>query len=104
MHAILCPNPGGPETLQWAEAPTPQPAADEVLIRVKTAGPTLRARPKEEKARLVHEAEEKVWPWIISGAFKPLIYKVYLIKKASEAHKMMESGAHIGKIVLEVAR
>jgi NADPH2:quinone reductase len=72
--------------------------------RLVITGSTLRARSKEEKARLMHDVEKNIWPWVISGAFKPLIYKVYPIKNAAEAHKVMESGAHIGKIVLEVAQ
>jgi putative PIG3 family NAD(P)H quinone oxidoreductase len=66
-------------------------------------GSTLRGRNVGQKARLVREVEGKVWPWVTSGAFKPLIYMVYPIKNAAGAHKMMESGAHIGKIALEVA-
>ena len=71
--------------------------------RLVITGSTLRARPAVEKARLTREVEQKVWPWVISGQFKPLIYQSYPIKKMAEAHKMMESGAHIGKIVAEVA-
>jgi NADPH2:quinone reductase len=70
--------------------------------RLIISGSTLRARPTDEKARLVAEIEKKVWPWVISGQLKPLISQSYPIKNAAEAHKMMESGAHIGKIVLEV--
>lgn len=64
-------------------------------------GSTLRARPLAEKARLVAEVRKNIWPLIEKGAFKPLIYQIYPIKNAVEAHKVMESGAHIGKIVLE---
>jgi len=71
--------------------------------RLIVTGSTLRGRAAEEKARLVQEVEAKVWPWVISGQLKPLIYKVFPIKNATEAHKVMETGAHIGKIVLEVA-
>ncbi|MDX2027825.1 MAG: zinc-binding dehydrogenase, partial [Alphaproteobacteria bacterium] len=71
--------------------------------RLVLTGSTIRSRSKEEKALLVGEVEEKIWSWIVSGEIKPLIYKVFPIKQAVEAHKMMESSAHIGKIVLEVA-
>lgn len=71
--------------------------------RLTITGSTIRARPASEKARLVGEIERKVWPWVVSGQLKPLIYQSYPIKNASEAHKVMESGAHIGKIALEVA-
>ncbi len=70
--------------------------------RLVVTGSTLRHRSPEEKARLVRAVEEKVWVWVEQVKVKPLIYKKYPIKEAAEAHKMMESGAHIGKIVLEV--
>jgi putative PIG3 family NAD(P)H quinone oxidoreductase len=65
-------------------------------------GSTLRHRPAAEKARLVRTVEEKIWPQIAAVKIKPLIYKTFTIKSVAEAHKLMESGAHIGKIVLEV--
>ncbi len=75
---------------------------DVMQKRLVMTGSTLRGRSIEEKARLVQEVEAKVWPWVISGKLKPLIYKSFPIKNVLLAHKMMESGAHIGKIVLEV--
>jgi NADPH2:quinone reductase len=66
-------------------------------------GSTLRARSREEKARLISEVQEKHWPHVVSGAIKPVIYTALPLKNAAEAHKMMESGVHIGKIVLEVS-
>lgn len=66
-------------------------------------GSTLRARSAEEKARLVGEVEKNVWPLVLSGKFKPLIYMAVPINNAAEAHKVMESSQHIGKIILEVA-
>jgi NADPH2:quinone reductase len=71
--------------------------------RLTLTGSTLRARSAEEKARLVAAVERNVWPWVQSGRFKPVIYKVVPIKDAAEAHKVMESSQHIGKIILEVA-
>jgi NADPH:quinone reductase len=71
--------------------------------KLHMTGSTLRHRPLEEKARLVREIKAKVWPWAASGQLKPLIYKIFPIKSAAEAHKVMESRTHIGKIVLEVA-
>ena len=65
-------------------------------------GSTLRHRPPGEKARLAHAVEEKAWPWVAAGRLKPLIYKTFPMKNAAEAHKVMESGVHIGKMVLEV--
>ncbi len=71
--------------------------------RLTLTGSTLRARPGEEKARLVREVEQNIWPLVEEKRFKSLIYQVVPIKNASEAHKVMESSAHIGKIILEVA-
>jgi putative PIG3 family NAD(P)H quinone oxidoreductase len=71
--------------------------------RLTLTGSTLRSRDRAEKARLAREIEAKVWPWVVTGKVKPLIYKTLPIKNAAEAHKMMESGQHIGKITLEVA-
>ncbi len=65
-------------------------------------GSTMRARDPVEKARVVAAGEANVWPWVAAGKVKPLIYKAFPMKNAAEAHKLMESGAHIGKIVLEV--
>lgn len=74
-----------------------------MMKRLTLTGSTLRSRSTEEKGLLVHEIEEKIWPYVISGRFKSLIYKALPIKNAAEAHKLMESSQHIGKIVLEVS-
>lgn len=71
--------------------------------RLVVTGSTLRPRSKAEKARLVGEVEAKAWPWVLSGQVNPLIYQACSIKDVAEAHKVMESGVHIGKIALEVA-
>ena len=70
--------------------------------RLILTGSTLRGRSASEKARLIKAIEKKAWDWIKTGKVKPLISNVLQIKNAAEAHKMMESGTHIGKIVLEV--
>ena len=70
--------------------------------RLLLTGSTLRHRTTQEKARLVTAVEERAWPWVIAGKVKPLIFNIFNIKDAAEAHKVMESGAHIGKIVLEI--
>ena len=66
-------------------------------------GSTLRGRSADEKARLAGEIERVVWPWIAEGAFKPMVDSVVPLARAADAHTMMEAGAHVGKIVLEVA-
>lgn len=71
--------------------------------RLTITGSTLRNREPEFKSALAAEIREKVWPWFSSGKYKPLIYKVFPLKEASEAHKLMESNEHMGKIVLKIA-
>ena len=66
-------------------------------------GSTLRGRSLAEKARLIAEIGEKMGPSVAAGRIKPFIYQSFPLKNAAEAHKMMESGAHMGKIVLEVS-
>ena len=70
--------------------------------RLVLTGSTLRHRSKEEKARLIKVVEAKIWPFVVANKLKPLIYRTFPIKNAGEAHKVMESGHHIGKMVLEV--
>lgn len=73
-----------------------------MMKRLWLTGSTLRARSDAEKARLIAEIEVKAWPWVREGQLKPLIFKTWPIKNAAEAHKVMESSAHIGKMALEV--
>lgn len=75
------------------------------LIMVKQltiTGSTLRARPVAEKGAIARAVRETVWPLIEKGKFKPLIHKTFPLSAASEAHALMDSSAHIGKIVLTV--
>lgn len=65
-------------------------------------GSMLRKRSPEFKAWLLSELVKNVWPKIESGAIKPSVYKVLPIEKAEEAHKILENGENIGKVVLEV--
>ena len=65
-------------------------------------GSTLRSRPVEEKARLVAEVREKVWPLLQEGKFKPVTDRIFPLEDAIEAHKRMEASAHIGKIILSM--
>ena len=75
------------------------------LIMVKQivfTGSTLRPRSVEEKAVIARSLVENVWPKIEAGTVKPLIYRTFPLEQASEAHALMDSSAHIGKIVLTV--
>ena len=62
----------------------------------------LRSRTPQEKARLLAEMVERVWPKVESGEIRPTIYAVLPIQQAEEAHALMRSGKHVGKIVLTV--
>ena len=70
--------------------------------RLNITGSTLRPRSAEFKAALAAEVEKHVWPIIAAGVFRPVIYKTFPLAEAAAAHALMESSAHIGKIVLEV--
>ena len=63
---------------------------------------TLRAQSDESKANIARELRAQVWPLIDAGKVKPLIYKTFPFANVVEAHKLMESSAHIGKIILLV--
>jgi NADPH:quinone reductase len=69
--------------------------------RLTVTGSTLRSRSIEFKARLAAQLKELVWPLIETGRVKPVIYRVLPAHQAKEAHALMESGEHIGKIVLD---
>jgi putative PIG3 family NAD(P)H quinone oxidoreductase len=68
--------------------------------RLTHTGSTLRSRSIQEKAQIAEELEQHVWPLLEQGKLKPLIFKSFRLEKAAEAHALLESGAHIGKIVL----
>ncbi|CAK9156163.1 unnamed protein product [Ilex paraguariensis] len=60
----------------------------------------LRSRSPENKAEIVNNVEKNVWPTILAGKVKPVIYKYLPLAEAAEAHRFMESSNHIGKILL----
>lgn len=70
--------------------------------RITITGSTLRARDKHFKATLAEEINNRVWPLLANGNFKPVIYKTFPLEDASKAHELMEKNEHIGKIVLTV--
>lgn len=76
--------------------------AEIMMRRLTLTGSTLRARPVEVKAGIARALREKVWPLIEAGKIKPVIHTAFPLSEAAAAHALMESGAHIGKIVLEV--
>jgi putative PIG3 family NAD(P)H quinone oxidoreductase len=70
--------------------------------RLTITGSTLRARSVEVKAAIGQALKQKVWPLIEAGKIKPVIYRTFRLEEASAAHALMESSAHVGKIILEV--
>ena len=68
--------------------------------RIRLSGSTMKARSLEEKARLATALRHEVWPLFAAGRIAPVTDKVFPLADAAEAHRRMESGAHIGKILL----
>ena len=73
-----------------------------MLRRLTLTGSTLRARSAEQKAAIVERLQAKVWPLLAQGRCLPVIHTVFPLARASDAHKLMESSTHIGKIMLTV--
>ena len=70
--------------------------------RLTLTGSTLRARDAEFKAMVADELARHVWPQVEAGALKPVIDRTFPLAEAAEAHRRMEGGDHIGKIVLTI--
>ena len=70
--------------------------------RLTLTGSTLRPRSIEFKTMVAAEIARTVWPYAEGGRLKPVIDRVFPLAEAAEAHRRMESGEHVGKIVLEV--
>ena len=75
-----------------------------LLMRKRAAvlATTLRLRPPEEKAAVVASVREHVWPLVESGAVRPVVDRVLPITDVAEAHRVVEAGEHVGKVVLAV--
>lgn len=73
-----------------------------MMKRIVLTGSTLRARPADEKARLIAAVEATVWPWVTSGLVRPPVEATFPLEQASAAHLSLEAGGHVGKIVLTV--
>lgn len=71
-----------------------------MLKRLTVTGSTLRPRPVEFKAAIAQNLKSKVWPLIEAGKIKPVIHSTFALADAAKAHTLMESGGHIGKVVL----
>jgi putative PIG3 family NAD(P)H quinone oxidoreductase len=70
--------------------------------RLTLTGSTLRARSPDFKSMLATEIRREIWPLLETGKMRPVIDSIFPLKRAADAHRRMECGEHVGKIVLEV--
>ncbi len=73
-----------------------------MMKRLTITGSTLRISPSERKAEIARSLRTRVWPMLAAKTVKPVINEVFPLADAARAHRLMESSAHIGKIMLEV--
>lgn len=73
-----------------------------MLKRLTLTGSTLRSQAAARKTDIARQLIEKVWPMIADGSIKPVIHKIFPLNEAAQAHELMESSAHIGKIMLSL--
>ena len=71
--------------------------------RLTVTGSTLRPRSAADKAAIATTLADQVWPTLADGAIAPVIAQVFDLDQAAEAHRLMESSTHMGKILLKVA-
>lgn len=79
--------------------------ADIALImhkRLTVTGSTLRARPISEKTALRNSIRQRLWPHLAAGRIRPIVDRFFPLDQAADAHRWMESSAHIGKILLQI--
>ena len=90
-------------SIAFQRGPTAQINIMDIMRRRLTlTGSTLRARSTGFKGLVADELARTVWPHVAEGRLRPEIDSVFPLANAAEAHRRMESGAHIGKIVLEI--
>ncbi len=71
-----------------------------MMKRLLVTGSTLRSRSVEEKSALARAVEQEVWPLFANGQIRPVVDSAFPLEQAAEAHRLMESGRHTGKIIL----
>lgn len=74
-----------------------------MLKRLTLTGSTLRVRPPAFKAAIAQNLKTHVWPLLQSARIRPVVFATFPLERTAQAHRLMESGDHIGKIVLEMA-
>ena len=70
--------------------------------RLTITGSTLRPRPVAFKQDIAQKLRQRIWPLLESGKIKPVIFKTFPLEQAADAHTLMESSTHVGKIMLQV--
>jgi len=75
-----------------------------MLKRLTFTGSTLRARPVAQKAAIAEALKREIWPALDAGTVKPEIHATFPLEEARKAHELMESSAHLGKILLLTGR
>ncbi len=70
--------------------------------RAAIIGTTLRARSVEEKSAIMDEVRAHVWPLVSSGAVKPMVDKTFPLAQVAAAHEYLDSGSHVGKVLLTI--
>lgn len=73
-----------------------------MIKRLRVIGSTLRARPNEEKAVVMSQLEERVWPKIEAGEIKPIVDSIFPINKVEDAYDLVGSDKTLGKVVLTI--
>jgi NADPH2:quinone reductase len=73
-----------------------------MMKRLTFTGSTLRARSVEEKARIALTMQQAIWPELQKGRLLPIVHAEFPLAQAEQAHRLMESSQHVGKIVLKV--
>jgi len=71
--------------------------------RLTITGSTLRPRPVAFKQMVADKLRQRIWPLIESGPIKPVIFQTFPVDQAAQAHALMETSTHVGKIMLTVA-
>lgn len=72
--------------------------------RLTVTGSTMRPRTTEQKAAIAEALRKNVWPLLDAGRVTPVIHEVFPLERAADAHRVMESSVHIGKLVLDLSR
>ena len=96
-------NDGRHVSIAFQRGPKAEVAIPDIMRRRLTlTGSTLRPRSVEFKTMVADEIARTVWPYATGGRLKPVVDSVFQLDAAADAHRRMESGEHVGKIVLEV--